>query len=102
MATKATYGKWGYGQKKIATAGTTERITDQVIKTEKVILKALAVNTGIVYVGFDEHLDSSNGFELSAKEQREIEIDRLDKIWLDVSVAGEGICYMLGGVKDEN
>ena len=95
MAIRATYSKWGYGQKKVAAAGTAERITDQEIKTFKVILKGLATNTGIVYFGFDEHLDSTNGFELSAKEEIEIKIDRLDKIWLDVAVSGEGVCYAL-------
>lgn len=87
------YSKGGYGVKKITTAGKPHRITDQFKDIALIRIKALSTNTGLVFIGFDEHL-KGDGYELSAKEEVPIQIDDLSKVWIDVSTDGEGICYI--------
>jgi len=81
------------GQKTIATAGSAARVTTDPY--EVITIKALAGNTGIVYVGNDgaDDVTSSNGFELSAKE--EITLYTSDKVYLDVAVNGEGVSFII-------
>jgi len=56
-------------------------------------IKALASNRGIIYVG-REGTASQSGFELSPRESITLEIDNLDKVWIDASVDGEGVCWI--------
>jgi len=57
-------------------------------------LRALAANTGAVYLG-NELVDSSTGFPLAAGDAVDIAIDNLRRLYLDVAVAAEGVAYLV-------
>lgn len=80
------------GKKTVTTAGT--RVTlasSQAVKS--VTIKALATNTGLIYVG-DSSVSSSNGYQLSAGESISIDIANLNTVNLDSSVSGESVTYI--------
>jgi len=85
-----TYENWVAGAKAITTAGTPEQITATSTPIKCIVIKAKAGNTGIVYVG---NSNTTEVFELSAKESITIPIDNLNKIWIDAAVNGEGVVY---------
>lgn len=90
------YPTGGYGLKTITAAGTPERISDQDTTNAQIIIIALRSNTGYIYIGFDKEVSSANyGVELGPKDHIAIPIDNLNKIWIDSSVSGEGISYLL-------
>ena len=60
--------------------------------TASITIRALASNTGKVYVG-TASVSSSNGFQLSPQETMSLDLNNLNKIWLDVDNAGEGVTY---------
>ena len=86
------------GHVTVTTAGAAERMP--VIATTGTgnnwIIQALAANTGIVYIGDDGAGDvaSTNGFELQAGFAVTINSQSLDHLWIDVSVSGEGVCWI--------
>jgi len=75
----------------VTTAGS--RVNFISLASLSITIKALAGNTGLIYVGGNT-VDSSNGFELSAGDSISLAIDNHDEIWIDSSVSGEGISYM--------
>jgi hypothetical protein len=80
------------GKKVVTTAGT--RVTlasSQAVKS--VTIKALAANTGIIYVG-DTAVASTNGFALLAGDSLSLDIGNLATVNLDSSVNGEGVTYI--------
>lgn len=80
------------GKKTVTTAGT--RVTLAASTTVKsVTIKALAANTGTIYVG-DTSVASTNGFALSAGESISLDIANLNTVNLDSSVNGEGVTYI--------
>jgi len=90
------YPVGGYGVKTITAAGTPERISDQDVKIAQIMITALRTNTGYIYIGFDEFVSSTDyGKELMARDFVVIPIDNLHKLWMDSSVNGEGISYIL-------
>lgn len=80
------------GKKTVTTAGTAEALADST-PVKSVVIKALYSNTGKVYVG-DSSVSSSNGFELEAGDAIAIEIDNLNKIYIDADNSGEGVSYI--------
>ena len=60
-----------------------------------VIVRANLTNTGIIYIG-DSTVSSSNGFELDRGSTITYPIDNLSKVFIDSSVSGEGVSYMIG------
>lgn len=80
------------GQKTVTTAGTQEVLaTKETIKS--ITIKALAGNTGIVYIG-DSSVDSSTGLELSAGESLSLDINEISLIYVDVATSGEGVSFI--------
>jgi hypothetical protein len=73
-------------------AGTAVALTTSTA-IKSVSVKALAANTGIVYVGTSS-VSSSNGYELNAGEAIDIDHNDLSEVYIDVSVDGEGACYI--------
>lgn len=81
----------GNGKKLVTTAGT--RVQLAATKTVKsVSVKALASNTGLIYIG-DTAVAAGNGFQLSAGDEQSYEISDLSTLWLDSSVNGEGVTF---------
>lgn len=63
------------------------------------IIKALAANTGLIYLGDDGNNDvsSTTGFELSGGDQIVIEANSLANWWFDTSVSGGKACWVKVG-----
>ena len=72
----------------VTTAGTAVQL--QTSANLSLTIKALAGNTGLIYVG-DSTVDSSTGLELSAGDSVSLAISQNNVIWLDCSVNGEGV-----------
>src|SRR5690606_30293465 len=69
------------GQKTVTAAGTAEALAVSQALTSGVTVKALASNTGVVYVG-GSSVDSTNGFELAAGDQVFVEIANLATVYI--------------------
>ena len=88
----APYSIIGNGLTTVPTAGTSVALaTSTAVKT--VTIRALSSNTGLVYVG-SSSVSSANGFELSPQETVSLDLDNLNKVWLDVQVNGEGVSFI--------
>lgn len=87
--------KWS-GQITVTTAGTAVQ-GDDVDCPNGVIVRALAANTGVMYIGNDGAGDvsSSTGFQLDASEKTYIPISNLKDMWVDSAVNGEKVCWAL-------
>ena len=83
-------------QKKVTTAGTAEQLPPLDIPFDhEVTIKALAANTGTIYVGGSklEAEDHTKSFPLATSDAIEYKIRNLSKLWLDATVSGEGIIW---------
>jgi hypothetical protein len=80
------------GKTVVATAGTRVALTTTLTLQSGVTVKALAANTGIIYLG-NATVASTNGFQLSVGEEKFVEIDDPAKIYIDASVSGEGVSW---------
>ncbi len=88
------------GKKIVTTAGTAVTLGDQAVNAA-LLVKALAANTGLVYLGNDGSGDvsSANGFELSAGDAAEFDyVHDLANLWVDAAVNGEGVCWLIVGM----
>lgn len=84
------------GRTAVITAGTPVQLTAYTGKLSTgVVVRALAANTGKIYLGFSNTVSSSTGYELSAGEAFPLEINTPSSIWIDASVNGEGVCFVL-------
>jgi hypothetical protein len=93
--------------KTVTAAGTREKLATgdiEDMRVRGVTITALSSNTGVVYVGGSNVSSSVYGKELKAGESVDIYVDHeawktgesinLSKIFLDVSVSGEGVSYL--------
>jgi len=83
------------GQETVDSAGTDQTIRpagSQAI-TSGVTVKALAGNTGIVYVGA-ENVAAATGFELSAKESVFLEVADIASVWIDAATTDDGVSWI--------
>ncbi len=82
-----------HGQTTVTTAGTEVALAASQAILSGVTIKALASNTGIMYIGANP-VTSSTGFALAAGEQIFIEISNLATVYVDASVNGEKVSYI--------
>ena len=87
------------GQITVTTAGTAVQGTS-TDKYYGFFIKALAGNTGIVYVGNDGAGDvtSGNGYEMSAGDQIYIECENLNELYFDAATNGDKFCWIASAV----
>lgn len=81
------------GKKTVSSAGTAEAIASSQAILSGVTVKALAGNSGIVYIG-PSSVDSTNGLELSAKESVFLEVANLATVYVDAASSSDGITYL--------
>lgn len=85
-------------QKTVTTAGTRVQLSTTSAKVNGVIVKALAANTGVVFVG-DVTVTNAGGaaagFQLSAKESVILFTGNITNIYIDAATNGEGVCYIV-------
>lgn len=80
------------GQKAVTTGGTQVALAaSQAVKW--VIVKALADNTGNIYVG-DSSVDSTNGYVLTPGEAIGLDVANLATVYIDSDEDGEGVSYI--------
>jgi hypothetical protein len=83
------------GRKTVTAAATPEQLGSGACRV--VFLRPLPSNTGKVGWGFDNDVNVAAGSEncdfLEVGDLRVVPVDNLDRIWLDVEVAGEGVCF---------
>jgi hypothetical protein len=88
------------GQKAVETAGTAlPLVAAEARANGPVFVKALAANTGLVFVGNDgaDDVTSANGFQLAAGEVIIFAfVGDLRDIVVDSAVNGEGVCWLVG------
>lgn len=82
-----------HGQNTVAAAGTEEDLATTQALEQGVYVKALAANTGLVYVGSGT-VSSADGYELSAGEQVFIPVADIATVAIDAAVNGEGVSYI--------
>lgn len=82
-----------HGQKTVTTAGTEEALASSQALVSGVHIKALAANTGNVYVGANP-VTSSTGYVLDAGEEVFLEVANLATVYIDVDTNGEGVSYV--------
>jgi hypothetical protein len=84
------------GQTTVTTAGT-EVLLNADQPCNCVIVKALPTNTGVMYIGNNgsNAVSSTTGYPLSAKEYVVIETKNLNQWYVDASVNGEGVAWIL-------
>jgi len=84
------------GQITVTTATTAVQGTD--VRGKHFMVKALAGNGGLIYVGNDGAGDvTSADYELSADQQLPIYADNLNEIWFDTSNSGDKVCWFRVG-----
>lgn len=88
--TDSTPTGFGSGQQLVDTAGTQEQLPDVTCKS--VTIKANIANTGNIYVG-GSAVDSATGFVLGAGETMSLDIDNLNRLYIDSAQNNEGISY---------
>lgn len=98
--------KFRSAQVNVDAAGTAEQIVTATTLVRSVILKALAANTGLIYVGNDGAGDvtSANGFVLDKGEVIMVKADEaakggdsrfdLSTLWVDADTAGDDLCAL--------
>ena len=82
-----------HGQKTVTTAGTEVALAASQAILSGVRIKALATNTGDIFVGANP-VTSSTGFVLDAGEEVFVEVANLATVYIDSSVNGEGVSYI--------
>ena len=75
------------GQIAVATPGTSVQ-GPNVPLTAGVLIKALAANTGQIYIGAAAGDNRSIGYEVSPGDQTISEVFNMAELWFDSSVAG--------------
>jgi hypothetical protein len=85
------------GQTTVTSAGAAVQLASDRPANSAVTVKALAANTGKVYLGnVDNDVSSANGLELAAGEGVTFEyVGNLNHLWLDAAVDGEGVCWLI-------
>jgi hypothetical protein len=80
------------GQIAVTTPGTSIQGSN-VALINGVYIKALAANTGKMYIGYATG-DNRAMFELSADAIVLVQVSNLNQVWIDASVAGEKVCWI--------
>lgn len=85
------------GQITVTTAGTAVQGSN-IPLTNGVFIKAMAGNSGAVYVGSDGEGDITalNGYELSAGESAIVQVGNLNELWFDAAESGDKFCWLKG------
>jgi len=75
----------------VPTAGVRVQLATNTAKA--IVVKALAANTGIMYVG-GSTVSAANGFPLAAGDTVALDINNTNVIWVDASVNGDSVNWM--------
>ena len=82
----------GNGVTTVPSPGTAVQLASNTA-TASITIRALSTNTGRIYVGTSS-VSSANGFQLSASETVSLDLNNLNKIYLDADNSSEGVSYI--------
>lgn len=82
----------GNGSKNVASAATAVQLTTTSTPCKRVIIVGKAANTNKIYIG-GSTVSSTSGMYIYASQPTVIEIDDLNKIYIDADTNGEGVQY---------
>jgi hypothetical protein len=86
------------GRKTVAVAGTRERLSAVPLQGPFIEIQALASNAGVIVLG-DENvvaaIGTRQGIALSPGEARGYSWPDLYDLWLDATVNGDGVSYLI-------
>lgn len=85
------------GRTTVATAGT-RVVLGASVSMESVAVQALSTNTGTVVVGGSDVVAAAGtrkGIALAANDVVSVDTDDLGEIWVDSTVNGEGVNYLV-------
>jgi hypothetical protein len=86
------------GLKAVTTANTPEQITATSTPIKRVVIQAKSGNVGTIVIGFSNAVRASpaasiNGIDLQAGDAYTVDINNLNKVWIDASINGEAVTY---------
>jgi len=81
------------GAKTVVTAGVAVPLSAVSVPCRRVNIRCNATNTGFVYIG-GATVSSTIGLYLQPMDSIQVEIDDLNKIYLDASTDGQGVVYV--------
>lgn len=93
-------GSIGDGSKNVAAAATREQLSATSVPCAGVMITARETNQGTVVVGGSTvvaALATRRGHPLRARESVFIGVNDLNKVYLDVTVSGEGVVFVFVG-----
>lgn len=82
----------GNGKTTVTTAGTSVVLASST-SIVSVTVRALSSNTNKIYVG-SSSVSSTNGFQLSPQETVSLDINNLNKVYIDADTNGEGVTWI--------
>ena len=77
----------------VTTAGT--RVQLPTLACNKVTVIAKRFNTGYIYAGMNSVSSTVYGVQFAAMDSYDFDVSNLNEIWIDASVSGEGISYIV-------
>lgn len=83
----------GDGSQDVTSAGTSVQLSSSSVTCKSVIITAKEANTGTIWVG-GSTVEAGRGRPLVALQSEKIEINNLNKIYIDSSVNSEGVTYV--------
>jgi len=60
-----------------------------------IVVKALAANSGTVYVWWQGGDGRTHGFELASGDAMFFPVENLNRLWFDASAASQKVCWIL-------
>lgn len=82
-----------HGWQAITTSGTPVQMPN--VPCREVTIIAKRINTGYIYVGGSTINSTNYGAELAGKDSITLKVSNLNLIYLDASVSGEGVSYIV-------
>lgn len=86
------------GQQNVTTSGTPVQLSDVDIPAGVLVtIKAKSANTGRITLGSSSANALNTGtsfFSLGSNDATVLQVDNLNRIWIDATVSGEGIEYL--------
>ena len=90
---------WEHAHIDLTTSGTPVKVA--ILRGgESITIKSLSGNSGMAYIGANQSVSSSNGFELDSSETLTLTIpisfgaNNFVEIWADTSNSGDDLCWV--------
>ena len=88
----------GGGRTLVSAAGTAVQLSSTATETNWIKVQAISTNTNAVWVGGSgvKNDNTGGGMRLTAGEAIPLEVDNLNKVYVDATTNNEGVIYLYG------